>query len=104
MKTYSDYEFQTYEVSGQDLRIHWDVKQVEVDGIDGITTRWEANEAVCQVDDTRSALIQKIIGSLYSFPAELAAINNKEESPSEYESYQAFRAEAKLLADGWLQD
>jgi hypothetical protein len=94
MKTQAGYEFQTYEVSESDLRIHWDIQEVE--------NGWEAQEALCNRYDTREALIEKIIGSVYSPSAEIAAINNKDEKPEQYAEYQAFRTQAKALADGWL--
>jgi len=71
--------------------------------MDGETyTVWEANEALCLKTDNRSALIQKIIGSVYSVADEIATINNAETKPEEYAEYQAFRVQAKALADGWL--
>jgi hypothetical protein len=94
MKTKAGYEFETYEVSGSELRIHWDIQEVE----DG----WEAQEALCNRYDTRNVLIEKIIGAVYSPSAEIATINNKDNKPEQYAEYQAFRTLAKALADGWL--
>lgn len=103
MKTYADYKFDTYEVSGHELRIHWDIKQVTRTDLAGNNqTQWEANEALCNVKDTRGALIEKIIGSVYSFAGEIATINNKDAKPDDYDKYQLFRDQAKALADGWL--
>ncbi|MDX1408411.1 MAG: hypothetical protein R3330_09765, partial [Saprospiraceae bacterium] len=65
-----------------------------------IETYWTAEEALCRVSDTRNVLIEKIMASQYTTGAELAAINNGGE---DYEVYQAFRAQAKALADGWLE-
>ena len=102
-KVYSQTEPLTYEVSGDDLRIHWDSKQVTKTDIDGTTiTQWEANEALCSVFDNRHLLIEKIIASVYTSAAEIATINNQTTKPQEYADYQAFRALAKSLADGWL--
>jgi hypothetical protein len=94
MKTQAGYEFQTYEVSGPELRIHWDIQEVE--------GGWEAQEALCNRYDTRDVLIEKIIGAVYSPSAEIATINNKEDKPEKYAEYQAFRTQAKALADGWI--
>jgi hypothetical protein len=103
MKTQAGYEFQTYEPSGHELRIHWNIEQKTKEVMDGeIITYWEANEALCNVYDNRSQLIEKIIGSVYSPAAEIATINNKDSKPDEYAEYQAFRIKAKELADGWL--
>jgi predicted Mrr-cat superfamily restriction endonuclease len=103
MKTESGYEFQTYEPSGHELRIHWNIEQKTKEDMDGqVVTYWEANEALCNVLDNRSQLIQKIIGSVYEVADEIATINNKDSKPDEYAAYQAFREQAKALADGWL--
>jgi hypothetical protein len=103
MKTEAGYELQTYEVSGQELRIHWNIEQKTKEDDEGNTTiYWQANEALCNKLDDRSTLIQKIIGSVYSMADEIATINNKDSKPNEYAEYQAFRAQAKALADGWL--
>jgi hypothetical protein len=103
MKTQASYEFQTYESSGQELRIHWNIEQKSKEDTDGETlTYWEADEALCNVYDNRDTLIEKIIGSVYSTAAEVATINNKDAKPQAYAEYQAFRVQAKALADGWL--
>lgn len=98
MKTYAGQPFETYQASGEELRIHWDETSYEKDG----QTVYEAYEALCHVKDNRAALIEKIIGAVYSPSAEIAAINNKDSKPDEYAAYQAFRVKAKELADGWL--
>lgn len=98
MKTYSAEQLPTYQVSGQELRIHWDAKEVTA----GESTQWEQNEALCNVADSRGQIISAIIRSVYSVDAEFAAINNAEDDPAEYAAFQAFRAQAKVLADGWL--
>jgi hypothetical protein len=103
MKTYAGRQFETYETSGNELRIHWDIQETQKEGTDGeVITQWEANEALCGVKDSRSELIEKIIGSVYSTGAELAVINNKDQNPGDYQAYQDFRALSKQLADGWL--
>lgn len=104
MKVYSQQELPMYDVSGHELRIHWDSKQVTKQEMNGQTvTQWECNEALCSVFDNRSKLIQKIIGSVYEPADEIATINNQTTKPEEYADYQAFRALAKSLADGWLE-
>ena len=103
MKTEARYELQTYEVSGQELRIHWNVEQKTKEIMDGeAVIYWEANEALCDRLDDRATLISKIIGSVYTLTDEIATINNKDSKPEEYAEYQAFRTQAKALADGWL--
>ena len=102
MKTYSAEQLPTYQVSGQELRIHWDAKEVPAPSMDEPATQWEQNEALCGVADSRGQIISAIIRSVYSVDAEFAAINNAEDDPAEYAAFQAFRAEAKRLADGWF--
>ena len=101
MKTQSSYEPQTYEVSGTELRVHWNIEQKTREDIDGTTiTFWEANEALCDRNDNRNQMIEKIIGSVYSITEEFATINNRDTRPDEYAAYQALRSQAKSLADG----
>jgi predicted Mrr-cat superfamily restriction endonuclease len=103
MKAYSNDKPEVYVVSGQELRIHWNIQEVPAPSMDDEPrTQWEANEALCHVKDTRDTLIEKIIGSVHTAGAEIALINNKDVNPEAYAQYQAFRAEAKLLADGWI--
>lgn len=103
MKTYAGQSFETYQVSGQELRIHWNIEEKTKEDTDGqTTTYWEADEALCNVKDSRAKLIEAIIGSVYDTGSEIAVINNKEDKPEEYAEYQAFRVQAKALADGWL--
>jgi hypothetical protein len=99
MKTYSAEQLPTYQVSGQELRIHWDAKEVPVFGMDEPQTQWEQQEALCNVSDSYGQLVATIIGSVYDHNAEFAAINDGGEK---YHAYQAFRVQAKALAKGWL--
>jgi hypothetical protein len=103
MKTQASYKIEPYEVSGYELRIHWNIEEKTKEGMDGESAvYWQANETLCNKLDNRSTLIQKIIGSVYSVADEIATINNKESKPNEYQEYQLFRLKAKNLADGWL--
>jgi hypothetical protein len=105
VKTEAGRQFDVYEVSGQELRIHWNIQQKTKEIMDGeVVAYWEANEALCNKSDDRAALISKIIGSVYTIPDEIATINNKDSKPQEYADYQAFRVQAKALADGWLSN
>lgn len=101
MKVYSGEQLPTYQVSGQELRIHWDAKETASEGIKG--SQWEQNEVLCGVADSRGQIISAIIRSVYSIDAEFAAINNAEFDPPEYARFQAFRAQARQLADGWIR-
>ena len=103
MKAFFDTEPSAYEASGDELRIRWNIEEVAAPSMDDEPrTQWSANEAVCSTFDNRSALISGIIRSEYSVDDEFATINNQESKPDEYAAYQAFRAQAKSLADGWL--
>ena len=100
MKMQSNDELTTYQASGSDLRIHWNIEQKTKEGADGVPySYWEANEALCNVADAFGQLVAKIIGSVYDHGAEFAAINDGGEK---YAAYQAFRVQAKELASGWL--
>jgi hypothetical protein len=63
---------------------------------------YEYTTAVSLTTASRAQLISDIINSKYSVGAEFAAINNAVDNPEEYATYQAFRAQAKQLADGWI--
>lgn len=104
MITISDNPLPTYQEFGERLRINFDEVQVEVPVIDSeprIAYQYTTAEALCASD--RSTLIDAIIRSKYSVSGEFAAINNASADPEEYAEYQAFRTQAKQLADGWLQ-
>lgn len=102
MKVWSGEKPEVYAVSGNELRIHWDIQEVTKEGMEGTETFWEANEALCNRFDSRETIIEKIIGSVLSSGAEIALINNKEIDPQAYSDYQLFRNQAKSLADGWV--
>lgn len=102
MKVYSDSQPQTYQVIGQTLYIRWDAQEVPAPSMGEPRTQWAANEASVDSSAGRSAIIEAIISSKYSTGAEIATINNQTEDPNSYLTYQAFRAQAKTLADGWL--
>lgn len=103
MKTQANAEIQPYEPSGTEVRIHWNIEQLQKEDISGeIITYWQADEVLCNTYDDRSTLIEKIIASQYSAGREFATINNKDEDPQAYAAYQALRMQAKSLADGWI--
>jgi hypothetical protein len=103
MKVSAGRPIDVYEPSGSELRIHWNIIEKTREESDGTTTTyWEADEALCDVAADRATLIETIIGAEYSMGREFAAINNREDDPEAYAAYQAFRAQAKVLADGWL--
>jgi len=103
MKVYSQEQPDAYAVSGNELRVHWNITEVSKQDMDGnAETVWEANESLCNRFDDRATLIENIIGSVHTPGAEIALINNQVSQPEVYADYQAFRLQAKTLADGWL--
>ena len=103
MKTYSQTQPQDYDISGNEVRIHWDIQEQTIEDMDGQPkTQWVANEAVVMVHDSREAMIEKIIASVYSLQQEIAVINNRDTKPEEHDQYQTLRQTAKQLADGWV--
>jgi len=89
----------TYEVSGNDLSIYWNEQEhLPKEGESEIY--WTYDYAQAFVSDTRSEIIEKIISTKYpTYGSEVAAICNGGESAAEHE---AFRLQAKALADGWI--
>ena len=102
MKSFSDTQPDVYQVIGDALHIHWNIEEVSAPSMGEPRTQWSANEAVVSVAANRSQIIEAIIGSVFSTGAELAIINNQSADPAVYASYQSFRAQAKQLADDWL--
>lgn len=92
MKTQSDKQLPTYDVSGKELRIHWNEEVIETD--EGLMYKY--SEALCNIFDDYSTLVEKIIASQYSPAEEIAVVNNGGE---EYVNYLKFRRLAKRLAD-----
>ena len=98
MRVNSDTKLPEYQVIGSTLRIHWDYE--EVPATEDTPAGWSCDEAVVPKTASRDKIIEAIIATKYpTFGSELAAINN---GGAEYEDYQAFRALAKSLADGWF--
>jgi sulfur carrier protein ThiS len=89
---------ETYQPSGATLQIYWDEQMVERDDETVYVYRF------CEVPVTanRNQIIEAVIATEYTTGAEFAAINNRDVAPDAYAAYQAFRATAKALADGWI--
>ena len=103
MKVFSGEQLPKFQVSGQELRIHWGANEVPAPSMDREPrTQWEQYEALCGVADTRNQLIHKIIASVFDVGSEIAMINNRDTKPTEHTDYQRFRAAAKVLVDEWL--
>lgn len=103
MITQSDNTLPTYQQFGERLRINFDEEQIEMQSMDDeprTAYQYTTAESLCAA--TRAQLISDIIASKYTIVDEIATINNAERKPDEYAEYQAFRAQAKQLADDWL--
>lgn len=66
MQTHSKYQYQPFEVSGKEVRFHWDVQSYEVeDDPDLLVAKdndlhYSAEEALCLVSDSPEVLLNKI--------------------------------------------
>ena len=103
MITQADNTLPTYQSFGEKLHINFDEQQIVVKDMDGnerIAYQYTTAESLCAA--SRGDLINDIIKSKYTTAGEFAAINNAQDDPQEYAEYQAFRTQAKQLADGWL--
>ena len=106
MLVYSNDSLEKFQkdIYGRLIRIHWDEHIVQLPNQFNTGTRdaYCNNEATIDVGDSRSVIIERIIGSCYTTGGELAAINNQLVNPDAYAVYQALRATAKSLADEYL--
>ena len=103
MITLTDDKLPAYQTFGEKLHINFDERVVIMRNIDDTErTGYEYTTAVSTVFANRNDLIEEIIRSKYTLSAELAVMNNQKEREDSYAEFQAFRAQAKVLADGWL--
>jgi hypothetical protein len=99
MKATSYTQIPTYEISGNDLTIYWD-EQEHPPREDETEAYYTYQFCRAKTTDSRSAIIEKIMATQYpTYGSEVAAICNGGEAAADHE---AMRAQAKLLADGWL--
>jgi hypothetical protein len=94
-RTTSQVQMPAYQVSGGEVTIFWDEEQVERED----ETVYSYAYCVASVYDDRAAIIEKIMATQYTTGAEIAALSNGGDAAAEHE---AFRAQAKTLADGWM--
>ena len=105
MITQADNTLPTYQSFGEKLHINFDEQQIFIKDIEGTErAAYQYTTAVSLCAASRGDLINDIIKSKYTTAGEFAAINNAQNDPQEYAEYQAFRAQAKQLADGWLHE
>jgi hypothetical protein len=94
-RTTSQIKMPAYQVSGGEVTIFWDEQTEQRE--DEIVYSYAY--CVVSVYDDRAAIIEKIMATQYTTGAEIAALSNGGESAA---AHEAFRTEAKALADGWL--
>ena len=102
MRTLSDNQPETYATLGRKLFINYDIKEETVENMDGSSRiQYSYYSALCDITSNRAERIEAIIATQYSTARELATINNKDEKPDEYQTYQDLRTLAKTLSDGY---
>jgi hypothetical protein len=81
--------------------INFGIKEVEIKDEMGDEPRvgFEYNQVAVDVSASRADIIEAIISVKYSAGAEIALTNDRDTKADEYAEYQAFRAEAKAIAD-----
>lgn len=91
-----------FEVSGFELRIRFDVKEVEREDMSGEKRKaFVGDEVVVAENATRSTIIESIVASRYSQGAEISLSRKADSDPAKVE-YLAFVNQAKAVADEWL--
>jgi hypothetical protein len=99
MKATSYTKLNTYEVDGNDLTIYWG-EEAHAPQDDEVEPYWTYEACRANATDSRAALVEKIMATRYpTYGAEIAAMAN---GGSDAEEHEAFRAQAKSLADGWV--
>ena len=66
MKTTSNYQYQAADVSGHEVRFHWNIETFTEED----TVYWTADEALCLLSDASSTMISKMLAE--GCPADLA--------------------------------
>ncbi len=89
---------QTFEVSGQELRVNFDVKEIEREDMDGEKRKSFAGEqVVLPVAATRSQIVEAIVATRYTTGAEIA-LNRLPDDNADKQEYLAFVEAAKVIA------
>ena len=102
MKFQTDNQPQTYEVSGTELRINFNVQQVEREMINGNKVKFfEGDQVLVNKGSKKSEIIEAIIASRYTIGTEVALSRRNEADPAKVE-YLAFVDQAKALAKGYF--
>jgi hypothetical protein len=59
MKTQSNHEYQPFEVSGREVRFHWNVELL--DKPEEEIASWQADEALALLSDSPQVMLQKLL-------------------------------------------
>lgn len=101
MKVMSNEKPEQFFLSGSIFYIRFDMEEVERTDMEGEVEKvWQYEEVQVPRYADRRTIIEAVIATRYpTYGAEMAAYHNGQES---YESFLAFRIEAKSLADAAL--
>ena len=101
MKFQTDILPQTYEVSGAELRINFNVQRVEREFMDGVKASfYEGEQVLVSKGAGRGEMIEAIVASRYTIGSELSLSRKDDTDPAKIE-YLAFVDQAKALAKGY---
>ena len=101
--TESPTQLNTYEVLGDNLRIHFEEEVVNIEATEDFdeSVSYKYVTAYTVKVASRAEIVEAVMRCFYpSYGAEIASIQN---GGSDRDTHQARRIQAKELADGWVQ-
>ena len=101
--TESPTQLNTYEVLGDNLRIHFEEEAVNTEATEDFdaSVSYKYVTAYTTKVASRAEIVEAVMRCFYpSYGAEIASIQN---GGSDRDTHQARRIQAKELADGWVQ-
>ena len=101
--TESPTQLNTYEVLGDNLRIHFEEEAVNIEATEDFdaSVSYKYVTAYTTKLASRAEIVEAVMRCFYpSYGAEIADIQN---GGSDKDTHQARRIQAKELADGWVQ-
>ena len=101
--TESPTQLNTYEVLGDNLRIHFEEEVVNIEASEDFdaSVSYKYVTAYTTKVASRAEIVEAVMRCFYpSYGAEIASIQN---GGSDRDTHQARRIQAKDLADGWVQ-
>jgi hypothetical protein len=101
MQFETDSKPNTYETSGQELRINFNVVEVEREEMNGAKRKvYRGEQVVVHTRATTQQIIETLIASKYTTGAEIA-LSRKDDTDTDKVAYMTFVAQAKSLASGY---